>query len=188
MLKCLFVLFIMLSTQNLFASQIQFKAEDGKTEFFATGKPAMIKINGQGSGPSGTLTSDKDKISGTLKVDLNSLKTGIELRDDHTKNKYLEVAKFPNAEITFVEFAPATKLSAFTDKEVEVPFTGKLTIKGKTGDINGVAKLKKTGQKLSGSAEFSVKIMTYLESLPNYSGIKVAEDVLIKIQLSGTIQ
>lgn len=188
MLKCLFVLFAILPMQTLVASQIQFKAEDGKTEFFATGKPAMIKINGQGSGPVGTLTSEKDKISGTLKVDLNSLKTGIELRDDHTKNKYLEVSKFPNAEITFKEFAPTTKVSGLTDKEVEVPFTGQLTLKGKTGDIQGIAKLKKVGQKLSGTAEFNVKIMTFLETLPSYSGIKVAEDVLVKIQLSGTIQ
>ena len=170
------------------ASTLTFKAQDGTTEFSAVGKPAMIKINGHGTGPEGKLNADKGVISGVLTVDLTKLTTEIELRDDHMKNKYLEVQKFPNSQITFKDFKPTVVPEKLTDKETEMPFTADLTLRGKTQPITGVVKLKKSSQKIEGEAEFSVKIMTFLETLPTYAGIKIAEDVKIKIKLNGTIQ
>ena len=75
---------------------LSFKESDGKVTFLAIGKPAMIKIVGEGTGPHGDLTIFDDKLQGTLTIDMKKLTTKIELRDDHMKNKYLEVFKIQN--------------------------------------------------------------------------------------------
>ncbi len=187
-MKNFLLIALMMITTAAHAATVDFKPADGKTEFSAVGKPAMIKINGHGTGPEGKLTVDKGAINGTLNVDLTQLTTDIELRDDHMKNKYLEVQKFPKSQITFKDFKPSVAFDQLTGKETEMPFTADLTLRGKTQPISGTVKLKKSSQKLEGEAEFSVKIMTFLETLPSYAGIKVAEDVKVKIKLNGTIQ
>lgn len=187
-MKNLILGLLIFSTQFLFAGTISFKGADGQTEFSATGKPAMIKINGKGQGPDGDLTYAADKISGTLKVNLEKLTTEIDLRDEHMKNKYLEVKKFPMAEITFKEFKLPVAVDAMTDKETEVNFTGDFTMHGKTKPISGTAKVKKSQKSISGEAEFTIKIMEYLETLPSYMGLKVADDVKVLVTLKGTVK
>lgn len=170
------------------AGTIQFKGSDGSTEFSAVGKPAMIKINGKGEGPEGTLTYLADKVSGTIKVQLDKLTTEIDMRDEHMKNKYLEVKKFPTADLTLTNFKTPVAVESLTDKEIEMPFTADFTLHGKTKSISGVVHVKKNQKKILGDAEFSVKIMEYLETLPSFAGVKIAEDVKVKIKINGTIQ
>lgn len=187
-MKIIILSFTLFASQLLLAGTISFKAIDGQTEFSAIGKPAMIKINGKGQGPEGDLAYTVDKISGTLKVNLEKLTTEIDLRDDHMKNKYLEVKKFPTAEITFKEFKAPVAIDAMTDKETEITFTGDFTMHGKTKPISGVAKIKKAQNAISGTAEFTIKIMEYLETLPSYMGLKVADDVKVAVKLKGMVK
>lgn len=187
-MKIIALSFLLFTSQYLFAGTISFKAADGQTEFSAVGKPAMIKINGKGLGPEGDLIYAADKVSGTLKVNLEKLTTEIDLRDDHMKNKYLEVKKFPTAEITFKEFKAPAAIDAMTDKEIEIAFAGDFTMHGKTKPISGIAKIKKAQNTISGTAEFTIKIMEYLETLPSYMGLKVADDVKVVVKLKGTVK
>ncbi len=167
---------------------VVFKATDGRTEFLAIGKPSMIKINGEAQGPEGTLTASKNSLSGTVKVDLNQLTTKIDLRDDHMKNKYLEVSKFPEATLEFVNLQLPTDFATLSDKETEVPFTGKFTMHGKTSDVTGTAKVARIATHVSGNAQFVFKITNHLDTLPSWLGVKVAEDVTVKVQLKGLVQ
>ena len=171
----------------LFAETIKFSAANGKTEFTAVGRPAMIKIDGHSEGPEGSLKYDKALVNGTLVVDLGKMTTDIELRDEHMKNKYLEVQKYPKAELTFKDFKMPENLEAMNGKEVEVPFTAELNLKDKKQTVTGTARLKKSNANINGEANFSFKIMNHLDSLPSYAGIKVAEDVKVKITLNGQI-
>jgi hypothetical protein len=170
------------------AGVISFKDVDGKTEFSAVGKPAMIKINGRGQGPEGDLSFSADQITGTLKVHLDHLTTDIDLRDDHMKNKYLEVKKYPTAEITFKEFKVPTKIETLPKTDTDVKFSGEFTMHGKTKPIHGTAKIRKVNQAISGEAEFNIQIMEYLETLPSYMGLKVAENVKVLVKLNGTVK
>ena len=171
----------------IFAENIKFSAANGKTEYTAVGRPAMIKINGRGEGPEGDLKYDKETLSGTLAVDLNKFTTDIDLRDDHMKNKYLEVQKYPKAQLIFKDFKVNKSLEAMNGQEIEVPFKAELNLKDKLQTVNGTALLKKTNQNLNGEASFSFKIMNHLDTLPSYAGVKVAEDVKVKIILNGQI-
>ena len=167
---------------------IVFSAAEGRTEFLAVGKPAMIKINGEAKGPEGTLTANKNNLSGMVKVDLNNLTTKIDLRDEHMKNKYLEVGKFPEATLEFVNLQLPTDFATLSDKETEVPFTGKFTMHGKTSDVTGTAKVARIAKHVAGSAEFVFKITDHLDTLPTWMGVKVAENVTVKVQLKGLVQ
>lgn len=167
---------------------VVFSATEGRTEFFAVGKPAMIKINGEANGPEGTLTANKNTLTGMVKVDLNNLTTKIDLRDDHMKNKYLEVSKYPEATLEIVNLQLPTDFATLSDKETEVPFTGKFTMHGKTSDVTGTAKVARIAKHVAGRAEFVFKITNHLDTLPSWLGVKVAEDVTVKVQLKGLVQ
>lgn len=127
-------------TETAKGESIVFTGTEGKTEFLAVGKPSMIKINGEANGPEGTLTATKNSLSGIMKVDLNKLTTKINLRDDHLKNKYLEVSKFPEATLEIVNLQLPTDFTTLSDKETEVPFAAKFTLHGKTSDVTGTAR------------------------------------------------
>ena len=167
---------------------VAFSAAEGKTEFLAIGKPAMIKINGEGEGPEGTLTAAKNSLSGTVKVDLTKLTTKIDLRDNHMKNKYLEVGKYPEATLEIVNLQLPADFSELTDKETEVPFTGKFTMHGKTSEVSGKAQVRRIAKHVAGYAEFVFKITDHLDTLPSWMGVKVAENVTVKVQLKGLVQ
>ena len=69
----------------------------------AIGRPAAIKILGKSKGPSGELKiqkSDQDfLVNGEAIIDLDSFETGINMRDQHMKEKYLETGKGKNAKL-----------------------------------------------------------------------------------------
>lgn len=180
--------FTVLVSVSAFAETITFKPADGKTEFLAVGKPAMIKINGDGQGVEGTLTALKTVVSGILTMDLNTLTTKIDLRDDHMKNKYLEVSNYPKATLEFSNLELPVEVAKLTDKETAVPFKGKFTFHGKTSEVTGTAKVSKKANDLLGNAEFAFKITDHLDTLPTWLGVKVAETVTVKTQIKGLIK
>ena len=75
------------------------KLLESDIKFSATGKPSFIKANGSVPLVEINLSLAKNEISGTAKVDLSKLDSGIELRDEHLKEKYLHIKKYPNATI-----------------------------------------------------------------------------------------
>jgi polyisoprenoid-binding protein YceI len=103
-------------------------------------------------------------------VDLNSLVTGFETRDDHAKNKYLEVKKFPQAIL----------LEASGSKN-----QGKARIKlrDQIQEVSGTYKVinagKSTGKSIS--ADFKIKLSEFGIKDISYKGIGVEDDVRIEV-------
>jgi len=163
---------------------LSFKEADGKVGFLAVGKPAMIKIEGVGSGPKGDLTLADGKLNGTLTIDMTKLTTKIDLRDDHMKNKYLEVGKFPTSTITFKDYA--LKLDTLTATAIDQPFSADLQLHGITKPVTGTIKLSKDATTVTGAASFKIKVTDFMDTLPSYAGIKVADDVEVTVDLKTT--
>jgi len=161
-------------------SVLSFKETDGAVGFHAVGKPAMIKIDGEGTGPYGDLTLADGKLSGSLSIDMKKLTTKIELRDDHMKNKYLEVDKFPASIIIFKDY------SLNLDSSSDQPFSAELQLHGITKPVSGTIKLSKQGTALTGQATFKIKVTDYMDTLPSYAGIKIADEVQVKVDLKTT--
>jgi polyisoprenoid-binding protein YceI len=127
-----------------------FQVGKGQVSFQATGKPGFLRINGEGGGVSGHFVTEDDKLlkEAEIKVTLTDVTTGLELRDNHMREKYLQVDKFP--EVVFR--CSNITLSEYVPKGDEL--TGTVTIHGVTRPVSAETSVVKKGSQLEVSANF----------------------------------
>ncbi|MBC7754626.1 MAG: YceI family protein [Moraxellaceae bacterium] len=167
---------------------LDFAKANNKTMFKATGRPAMIKINGEDQGPSGQIKLNDGELNGTLTLNLDGLTTKIDLRDEHMKNKYLEIAKYPDAQIIFKKTKSGFKLTDAENKSQNLVMTAEFQLRGKTLPIQLTADLTKKLNSVTGQARFTIKASDYLDTLPSYAGIKVADEVEVIVDVNCAIK
>ncbi len=155
-------------------------SSDSTATFEAVGRPSLLKIKGEGAKVTGQLTIENNDAKGAFELNLEGFNTGIETRDHHMKEKYLEIAKFPKANlvITHVElpanWKPGTDVSS-------TPFQGQLTLKGVTKPVSGHVKI--SGESLATEAEFSISLKEFPVGVPSYLGITVADAVNVTVKI-----
>jgi polyisoprenoid-binding protein YceI len=139
-------------------------------------KLASFKALGPGGlaivGTDNELTVAEHENRVEVTVGLQGLKTGIELRDRHMKEKYLETQKYPNA-VLVVEKAKLTIPTAGAD----VP--GKFTVHGVTKPVNVHYTATGTAKQAHIDGNFTINIKDYGIVVPNYLGVTVKPDVLV---------
>lgn len=159
------------------------KTTAGNVEFRATGRPSAMKIVGKGTAPRGNVTWDGSNAAGTLVFDMKSLDTGMDLRNKHMKEKYLEVEKFPEAKLTLTKVALPKEASQQSNFSYDgIPFEGKLQLHGVEKPVAGKAKLDRKDGALTLLATFPLKMTEYAIAVPSFAGITVAEDVEVSVQ------
>ena len=166
---------------------LTFDPGSGGVEFNATGRPSALKIHGKGTAPKGALSVTGGKASGTLSFDLGSLDTGIKMRNEHMKQKYLEVGKYQQAELTFDQLSMPESVQAEQAKLDRVPFQGTLSLHGIRKPVTGFADIVRDGQKVALKADFGIKLTDYGIAIPSFAGITVAEDVRILVDTSTAV-
>ncbi len=156
-------------------------ASDAKLEF----------IEGKTNSIVGLITFDpantQSPASGRLRVDAASLKTGIELRDEHMRERHLHTAQFP-----YIEFAlksvtglPPQLAVATTDSLL---ITGDFTVHGKTLPITAPATVELLPGKIENSqdmivtASFEIKLDDYGVPRPKMLLLKLAETIKIRVR------
>jgi polyisoprenoid-binding protein YceI len=154
------------------------KAQDSTVRFLATGKPGFLKIDGEGAHVEGQARIAAGKVTGTFLVALDELHTGIDLRDEHMKAKYLETGKFPKAQLVL----DPTPVDLAAGKQ-ERPFTGKLTLKGVEKPVQGTLTLEPSDSSVKGDATFEIKLSDYPIGVPSHLGVSVAETVKIEVAI-----
>ena len=159
----------------------------GNVEFRATGHPSSLKIVGKGSAPHGSFTISKNLVSGSVSFDLTSLDTGIDLRTNHMKEKYLETGKYHDAKLTLTQMVLPQDISADHVSVDQVPFTGNLLLHGVEKPVSGVAKIEKSGGKVSIAANFNLKVSDYKIAVPTFAGITMADDVQVSVADSAPV-
>jgi polyisoprenoid-binding protein YceI len=190
-MKYIFVALIALFSASSFATtrKFNFSSGTGQVSFQAIGRPAAIKINGEGETPKGDLSLTDGKLNGALTFNLKSLKTGIELRDTHMKEKYLEVDKYPEAKLTLANLEVPAQFSAGPEGHLKgLAFKGKLKLKNAERDIEGTCDVDRQKQTVSLTAQFTIKLTDFAIEIPKYLGITVAEDVAVKVASSPLLQ
>jgi polyisoprenoid-binding protein YceI len=155
--------------------------QPGEIIFLAVGKPAMIKIKGIAHAPITKVKITNNKMSVESNLALDDLDTGIGLRDEHMKEEYLEVKKFPTAllkiEKIILPLGFEAKPSGIKDKS----FEGKLTLHGKERKIEGTFSLNESLELI---AKFNIKLTDFGIEIPNYLGIVVADTVAIDTKIN----
>lgn len=132
------------------------------------------------SGEIAPATDQPGAIRGTLKVELQTLETGIGMRDRHMRNNYLEVEKGPT-------FSTATFDDIRVEKlEGKTIFSGILTLHGQRKKISGAAELQQRDGRIRVQAQFALKVSDFEIPAPTYLGIGVRDEIQIKVTLTAT--
>lgn len=175
MRRTLAALFLLMATTSFATAATPLKVSGGVT-WQATGKPGFLKIDGEGGKVTGTLNVDGDMVTGTLEVALKDFVTGIELRDEHMRDRYLQVATYPTARLVVTP----TKLGSATS------INGVLTIKGTSKPAVGACAVKEVSGAYEASCNLSVKLSDYPVGVPSHLGVTVAELVDVAVTLKAS--
>jgi len=145
----------------------------GDVTFQATATPGFLRVNGKGAKTKGRVEVRSDgAVTGTFTVKMAEFTTGLALRDEHLRNKYFEVAKYPDATVLVKDWLPSTS---------ESPFTGTLTIKGIAKPIVGKASAR-DGHLI---AEFVTTLKGFPIEEPKHLGVGVSLDSEITVSVEG---
>lgn len=145
------------------------KTGESSASFSGVG-PAGFKMEGKTS----DLEIKEDGKSATVTVPLANLKTGIELRDKHMREKYLEVQKYPNAVLTFslanVTFPSDTSV-------VRGKGTGTFSLHGKTKELPFKYTLQRKGEVYFVTGTLPVNLKDFDIHIPSYLGVTLKPDI-----------
>jgi len=147
---------------------------DAKIVFKAAG-PAGLSFEGK----SQDIKLKEDGNSVVVSVKLDGLVTGIELRDRHMKEKYLETAKYPTATLE----VDKSKLHFPEGSAVSGSADGKLTLHGvtRTVKITYHADGDSKKAKVDGSMRFNMK--DFKIEVPSYLGVTVKPTIDVEVKL-----
>ena len=134
--------------------EADFKVTGGKT-ITATTKSVKGKV----------VLQNGEYVAQGIVVDLKTLTTKMDLRDEHMRNKYLEVGKYPDAVLT-------------SGKGKDGKGTGKIKIHGVEKDISGVYKPLNDKEV---QASFDINLPDFNISGIRYMGIGVKDAVNIRV-------
>jgi polyisoprenoid-binding protein YceI len=125
-------------------------------------------------------TENSDRFDGSLSVDLRTVDTGIRLRNEHLRTRYLETDKgsgFERAVLSDIRLAAAS--AATTGGRTT--FTGTLQLHGVSHQVAGEAQLTRTGTDLRVGATFPVNLPAFGIEKPQYLGVGVREQVNVRV-------
>lgn len=171
------------------------KGGRNQTTFFST--TPLEDINGLGNGVGGGVTfnvNDLKSLKGKVTVSVASIKTGIELRDEHMRSAgWLDSEKYP--EISF-EIKKVSDVKSLADNKLSAKVTGNYTMHGVTKEViadatltyldeNETTKQRAPGDLLGVQAKFTIKLSDYGVN-NKVVGQKVSENIEIGVNLTGS--
>jgi polyisoprenoid-binding protein YceI len=119
-------------------------------------------------------------VDGTLIVDLRTLQTGINLRDSHMRENYLEVQKgegFSNAKLSRIQLDGIDS----THPVGKGRFRGMLLLHGEEREVTGTAEISRAGSRFQVNAVFPVKVSDFNIASPTYLGVGVKNEVKVAV-------
>ena len=137
---------------------------------------------------SGSLTTSAahpPAFDGVLTVDLRTIDTGINLRNEHLRKKYLEVDKgagYDKAVLSEIDLK-GLKPDA---PEGKGSFTGSLMLHGVKKTVSGPVEVRKAGAGLRVKASFPVNLPDYNIPEPRYLGVGVKNTVQVEVTFTAT--
>lgn len=122
-------------------------------------------------------------LGGELSADLATIDTGIELRNRHLRETYLEVAKgagFDKAVLSQIKVAAADG-QAFRGKSA---FTALLLLHGVKQQVAGSCEIRSESSGVRVEASFPLALRDFGIEPPQYMGVGVGNRLLVKVAFS----
>lgn len=196
--KIIFIALILtLIGVNISAQTFSVDSKDARNQAQFISDAPFEKIVGLSSGIDAAVMINKDDITkmpkGMVKVSIENIKTGINLRDEHLRSKdWLDAEQFPYAEFHLKEIKNASSKQLLDGKKVRATLVGTFSVHGVSRDIEVPAELtyfkeskqtkaKTEGNLLVANAEFNIRLSDYDVKIPSMVVGKVNEDVQISV-------
>jgi polyisoprenoid-binding protein YceI len=168
-----------------------FKVDPAESQLQFVSDAPLEKFTGTLSKASGQVTVDPNKpagAKGNIKVEIASIKTGIDLRDEHVKNdSWLDAKRYPEAEFVITKVTGVDKLKA--NEAVDATVTGKFSLHGVTQEVTTKAKVRWVpaadgkAEALRIVASFTIKLVDHKVSIPSIVALKVAPDIVVNVDV-----
>ena len=120
-------------------------------------------------------------------MSLDSLDTGISLRNTHLRETYLEVGRgeeFREAVLTAVELAEPFPPGA---RDHETGFAGLLSLHGTQRRVEGEARLARRDGRVRVEAEFPLSLAEFAIPPPRYLGVGVRDEIRITVTFDAAV-
>jgi polyisoprenoid-binding protein YceI len=155
------------------------RTSDAANAHFHASGPAGMAIDG--NTPDVAVQDDGTNVK--VVVTLTNLTTGVQLRDDHTRNKYLEVGKYSTATLTVARSALKFPADGGTTSG-DAP--GTMNIHGKDKAITFHYTASKKGAAITVAGSAALDITDYGINVPSYLGVSVKKDVSVDVKFVAT--
>jgi polyisoprenoid-binding protein YceI len=130
------------------------------------------------SGEVAASAAEPGNLTGALRVDLQTLETGIAVRDRHMRENYLEVEKGPEFAVATVDQIRVEKLDG------KSKFSGTLLLHGQRQAVTGTAELQQRDGRIRVQAQFPIKVSAFQIPKPTYLGVGVRDEIQIKVVMT----
>jgi hypothetical protein len=162
------------------AQSQQYLTQNGTITFIS--RAPMLEFEGKSSNLVGLIHPTSDSVD--FYIDLNTLDTGIELRNRHMRDSYLETKKYPFAEFTGT-FSPSIDLSSHSTQRVVTK--GMFTLHGISNMLEIPGTITPVNQnQLLLKAEWTVKLSDFNIQIPRVVFYELSEVQTIKLEATLT--
>lgn len=130
------------------------------------------------TGEVGPTSQAPGAIAGSVHVKLDTLETGIGLRDQHMRDNYLEVGKGAGFNTAILKNIRIENMNG------KGTFKGTLTFHGQTKEIVGTSVLNQKDGGVEVEAQFPLKVSEFQIPKPTYLGVGVKDEIQVKVTLN----
>jgi polyisoprenoid-binding protein YceI len=173
MIRFLALFFLAIYPFSSFAETYDLSKIQSSVEWFAVGNPGFLKIESKSQTLSGNLSISDSNVSGNFSSSLDKISTGIKLRDEHIKDTYLEIKKYPEAKFSL----NATNLYPVFKA------TGTMFLHGVEHGMTWDCQFAKSSEVKKISCLSKIVLTDFNIKIPSYLGVTVAKDVKVKVTM-----
>jgi len=169
---------------------------DGKNYAMFSSEATLETVHGRTTKVSGTIDADPANVADSkvdVTIDLASLDTGISMRNEHMRDRFLNVEKFPTA--TFKSVSVSGPKTVAANKPIDINVTGDFTLHGVTKRISVPVRVvvipeseltkssRGAGDWLHATAGFGIKLSDYGIDVPQALVMKLSDGLTIKLDV-----
>lgn len=190
---------------GVFAAPLTFVVDDpaGRNVVQFTSQAPIETIVGTTSNVTGKVTFDPQNLQSPaqakVSVDLKSVTTGIDMRDEHMRDeKYLNTKVFPIASFELSQALQTSVKSIKPGQSADLTFKGSFTLHGVTREVTvkgrvsyfsenkDLAPMGYPGEMINFDGEFNIKLPDFGIAVPQMLLLKLSEDVKIHVNFTAT--
>lgn len=125
-------------------------------------------------------------LQGALMLDLQTLETGIGLRDSHLRD-YLGLQESGNRQAVL----SGIQVDALGERGFasgSYPFRARMRLHGQEEEVAGKVQIRARGERIHATAVFPMRLSDFRIARPGYLGVGVADEITVHVDLTALVK